>query len=258
MRLVDTHCHLNDTQAFPLAQVAVSEALEAGVSRLVVVGIDTESSRKAVELANEFAEVFAVVGWHPNHAHQYRKSELIELERLLAHPKVVALGEIGLDFYRDHASVADQHQCLQDQLGLAAELNVPVVFHCRDAYNELLEVLESRPPHKYLFHCFAGDAVHAQRAVKLDCWFGVDGPVTYSSANTLRSIIAELPRDRIVIETDAPWMTPVPYRGQRNRPAWVTYVNQALAEVLSLAPEECADLTTANACSFFGPLGLGS
>ena len=255
MRLIDTHCHLNDTHAFPVPAKAVAEALDAGVERLVVVGIDTESSSLAVELAEQFEEVYAVVGWHPNNAASYSSSELVELRRLLAHPKTVALGEIGLDYYRDHASREDQIECLIDQLDLAQELAVGVVFHCRDAYGDLLDLLEGRPPHRYLFHCFAGGPEEAKRAVKLDSFFGVDGPITYKSSQVTREVFANLPKDRIVIETDSPWMSPVPFRGQRNKPAWVTYVNEALAETLGMSVKDCADLTSQNTLEFFGRMG---
>jgi len=254
--LIDTHCHLNDREAFPLPEVAIAEAVSAGVGRLIVVGIDTESSQYAVELAARFEEVYAVVGWHPNHASQYSKADLDSVRVMLKHPKVVALGEIGLDYFRDHATREQQYKCLLDQLELATETGAPVVFHCRDAYDDLLDVLESRTPFKYLFHCFAGDREHAERAVALDCWFGVDGPITYKSSDSLREILKVVPQNKIVVETDAPWMSPVPNRGQRNKPAWVPLVNAALAEVLGMQQEECAKLTTANALSFFGDLGV--
>lgn len=249
--LIDTHCHLNDRHAFPVPELAVEEAREAGVSRFVVVGIDTESSRYAVELADKFSDVFAVVGWHPNHASEFRPAEIADIKELLAHPKVVALGEIGLDYYRDHASKEDQYKCLVPQLDLAVEMGKPVVFHCRDAYADLLDVLEARPSHKYLFHCFAGSTGDAQRAIDLDSWFGVDGPVTYKSADALRETLKTVPLEKLVIETDAPWMAPVPYRGQRNKSAWITYVNDALAETLGVSSEECAALTAKNALEFF-------
>lgn len=255
MTLVDTHCHLNDRRAFPDPSGAVAEAVAAGVERLIVVGIDTESSRYAVELTERFAEVFAVVGWHPIHAGDYQPAELAAVREMLGHPKVVALGEIGLDFYRDHATPEAQYRCLTDQLDLAAETGAPVVFHCRDAYPQLLDVLEKRPPDACLFHCFAGDADDARRATALGAYFGVDGPVTYKSNDAYRSLLATLPRDRIVVETDSPWMTPVPFRGQPNRPVWVTHVNTGLARALSLSDADCAALTSANAHAFFGPLG---
>lgn len=252
MRLIDTHCHLNDDQDFPDPAAAIQEAADAGVDRLIVIGVDTETSETAVELADRFEGVYAAAGWHPGNALEYQTHELKRIEELLTHPKCVALGEIGLDFYRDHSTPKDQYQCLREQLELAESSGKPVVFHCREAYPELLDILEKQKPHPWLFHCFSGNAEHAQRAVDLGCMFGVDGPITYPKSDDLRSIFQRLPQDRILIETDAPWLAPVPYRGKRNRPAWITYVNEQLAEVLELTPEQCAALTTANAERFFG------
>lgn len=256
MGLIDTHCHLNDQHAFPVPEMAIAEALEAGIDRLIVVGIDTKSSRLAVEIAEKFEAVYAVVGWHPNHASDYKPEELVEIREMLSHPKVVALGEIGLDYFRDHATREDQYKCLMDQLDLATETGAKVVFHCREAYPDLLDLLEKRAPQPYLFHCFAGSADDAKRAVKLDSYFGVDGPITYKSSDPLRETLRSVPKDRIVIETDSPWMAPVPYRGQRNRPSWVKFVNDGLAEALEISAEDCAELTSNNAKAFFGELGL--
>ena len=251
MRLTDTHCHLNDRHAFPLPEVAVAEAAESGVWRLVVVGVDTDSSRRAVEIADGCPDVYAVVGWHPNSTADYRSEELKSVRELLSHPKAVAIGEIGLDYYRDHATKDQQQKALIEQLDLAEETAFPVVFHCRDAYPDLLDVLEARPRLRYLFHCFAGDRSDASRAGALDAWFGVDGPVTYKSSDELRTTLSTLSRDKIVIETDSPYMAPVPFRGQRNRPALLPHVNAGLAACLGITGEECAALTEANAEAFF-------
>lgn len=252
MRLIDTHCHLNDRKAFPNPASVIDEALAAGVEKLVVVGVDTESSRDAVNLADEFEVVYAVVGWHPTHTHEYSRDELKVVESLLSHPKVVALGEIGLDFHWDYSTPEQQFIALQDQLDVAKEYSKPIVFHCREAEEHLLDFLERRendPP--YLFHCFAGDSQIAKRCLDLGGMFGVDGPITYKSADRLREVILGIGLDRLVVETDAPWMTPVPHRGQRNKPAWVAHVNEGLASLFEVSPEECAEITTRNAEAFF-------
>ncbi len=252
MRLIDTHCHLYDERAFPDPVEAVEKAAEVGVDRLIVVGVDTDTSRQAAALAERFPGVYAVAGWHPNYSADFSPEAVVEIRELLSHPKVVALGEIGLDYHWDHATREQQMQALRMQLDLAYETAKPVVFHCREAYDDLLTILEGEPAHKWLFHCFAGDDGHASRSQRLDAWFGVDGPITYPKNEALRSQFAALPGGKIVIETDSPYMAPVPHRGQKNHPAHVVFVNEALALARGLTVEECAQLTSRNAEQFFG------
>lgn len=251
VRLIDTHCHLNDAKAFLDPAAVIAAAASAGVDRLIVIGVDEDSSRRAVELADRFPGVYAVVGWHPTSAAQYSSEMLRAIEEMLSHPKVVAVGEIGLDFYWDKSTPDEQYRCLNDHLDLADSVGKPVVFHCREANDELLSVLEQRPVRPYLFHCFSGDASHAARAMKLDAYFGFDGPITYPKNDALRAIASSVPRKKLVIETDSPYMAPVPHRGKPNQPAWVAFVNDALASAIGVTPLECAQLTTANAERFF-------
>lgn len=250
--LIDTHCHLNLPDAFPDPAEAIVEAVAEGVERIVVVGVDRESSLRAIELSSTYDSVYAVVGWHPNYAKSFRgDADLAELRVWLTQPKVVAMGEIGLDYHWDYATRVEQWSCLNAQLEVAQEVGCRVVFHCREAYPDLLSRLEEVGPGPYLLHCFAGDPADADRARKLGCSFGVDGPIGYPKAHDLRSIVAALPRDRIVVETDAPYLSPIPFRGKPNRPAFVRFVNNALASCLGIDAESCAALTTANAERFF-------
>jgi TatD DNase family protein len=256
--LIDTHCHLHDEESFPDPEPALQAAREAGVERIVVVGVNPPDWKKAVACAERFDAVFAIVGWHPNYTADYDRQSLSELASLLAHPKVLALGEIGLDYHWDYSPVETQRRALADQLDLAVELDLPVVFHAREAYSDLLDVLEKRAPQRYLFHCFAGNADEADRAVALDAYFGVDGPITYKKADELRSVIARLPKERVVVETDSPYMAPVPYRGKPNQPAYVALVAEALAKLWSVPQSEAAEVTTRNAARFFGELLVSS
>ena len=253
--LIDTHCHINLPEYFSNPDEEVALALENDVRVLIAVATDMESSRRAVQLAEHHAGVYAVVGWHPNSAARYEPDSIEELATMCTHPKVVAIGEIGLDYHWDYATKDQQFLALTDQLNLAVRVGKPVVFHCREAYADLLALLESRPPHPYLMHCFAGDADDARRCVALDCYFGVDGPISYKKANDLRDVVRSLPHDRLVIETDAPFLSPEPYRGKQNRPAHVIHVNRALASCLGLPETSTAELTTANAVRFFGLSG---
>jgi TatD DNase family protein len=252
LELVDTHCHLNLADKFPDPSKVIREAQDAGVMRLIVVGIDVALSRTALDIAEKHEGVYAIVGIHPNYANQYKASDLPEIEEMLKHPKAVAIGEIGLDYHWDYATPQQQRVSLFDQLDLAERTGKPVVFHCREAYPDLLSTLEQRKRGRWLFHCFAGDMNDARRAIKLDCYFGVDGPTTYPKSQELRDIVHSLPRDRIVIETDAPFLSPAPFRGKQNHPSYVRFVNAGLAATLGVELDECAKLTTSNAERFFG------
>jgi TatD DNase family protein len=252
MILVDTHCHLNLVDSFPDPVAAIKEARDAGVTRMIVIGVDVATSSLGLEIAEANEGVFAAVGVHPNYACDYKHSDISDLEEMLSHPKAVAIGEVGLDYHWDYATPEQQRIALFAQLNLAESTGKPVVFHCRKAYPDLLSILEKRTRHAWLFHCFSGDTDDARRAMALDTYFGVDGPITYPKATDLRSVVEMLPRDRIVIETDAPYLSPAPFRGKPNKPSYVRYVNAGLAASLGMSLEECAELTTANAERFFG------
>jgi TatD DNase family protein len=252
MGLVDTHCHLNDPEAFPDPAAAIAEARAAGVDQFIVIGIEGESNARALRLAEQFDCVFAAVGWHPNSCGQLPPSAIEELRSQLVHPKVVALGEIGLDYYREHTPPDEQRAALLMQLDLAAELGKPVVLHCRNAYGDLLDLLEARPPQAADFHCFSGDADDLDRALRLPGVIGVDGPLTYPRAHLLRSLISECPRDRVLLETDSPYLPPQPHRGKPNHPRWLPLVAGALAEIWETEVEEVVRITSENARRFFG------
>jgi TatD DNase family protein len=230
----------------------------AGVTRLIAVGCDLESSERALELAEEHPEVFAVIGHHPNYATSFDASCLARYEAMLAHPRVVALGEIGLDNHWDFATPAEQSRCLEAQFELALSTEAPIVIHCREAWDETLTFLEHRTQVPLLFHCFSGDRAQCERGIALGAMFGFDGPLTYKSADATRAIVRMIPHDRLVVETDSPYMAPVPHRGQPNKPAWVRYVNAAMASTLGITEDECARLTTRNAERYFRfPTPLG-
>ncbi|MFQ3586501.1 MAG: TatD family hydrolase [Fimbriimonadaceae bacterium] len=252
MRLTDTHCHLNLAEYFPDPDAEIERAKTAGVDRIVNVGIDLESSRRAVEIAERHEGVFAVVGWHPNSSHQMTADGLAAVRELAGHEKVVAWGEIGLDYHWTFATPEQQREALRRQLEVAAAVGLPVVFHCREAYDDLLYLLERIPKRPYLFHCFAGDALQAERALALGALLGVDGPVTYKKSQGLRALLGATPKDRWVLETDAPFLSPEPFRGKPNTPARIPLINAVVASVWGMSVEDAAETTTANACRFFG------
>jgi TatD DNase family protein len=250
--LIDTHCHLNDIEAFPDVGPEIAEAARFGIDRMIVVGVQPDEWERTVHMTQQHEALFCILGWHPNYTANFDPAVLERLEKLLENPKVLALGEIGLDYHWDYSPKDAQFKALHAQLDLAERISKPVVFHAREAYSDLLDVLEARPVRPYLFHCFAGDQQDAKRAMALGAYFGVDGPITYKKSEELRSLVRSLPRERIVVETDAPYLSPMPFRGKQNRPAYVRNVAEGLAIALGISYAECETLTTENAQRFFG------
>jgi TatD DNase family protein len=250
--LVDTHCHLDFPQFDADRQAVIARAREAGVGRIVVPGTDLAGSRRAVELAEAHAGVFAAVGVHPNSTADFSAATLAELRALANSEKVVAIGEIGIDLYWQAAPVAQQQRAFRAQIVLAADLDKPIIVHDREAHAEVLGTLrETRPPSGAILHAFSGDTALAEAALELGYYLGVAGPLTYKKNAALRAIFAAAPLDRILVETDAPYLTPQAQRGKRNEPAYVRLVAEKLAEVRRLGLEAVAQATTANAARLF-------
>lgn len=257
--LIDTHAHLDFRQFDDDRDAVLARAWQAGVTAIVTIGIDLKTSRAAVALAEADERIYATVGFHPHDAKRADDAALAELRDLARHPRVVAIGEIGLDFYRDRSPRDVQRRVFRQQLHIAAELDKPVVVHDREAHAETLDILRqwiaaSRPePAEYqgVLHCFSGDLALAQAVIELGFFIGVDGPVTYRNAHQLPAIVRALPLDRLLIETDAPFLTPHPHRGQRNEPAYVRLVAEKIADLKNLSPKEVAQATTANAQTLF-------
>jgi TatD DNase family protein len=250
--LADTHCHL-DLEHFDGDRSAVVErARDAGVRRILVPGIDLAACRRALALAEQYAEVYAAVGIHPNESEGFSGETVAALRDLARHPKVVAVGEIGVDLYWKRVAVEAQERAFRDQLALADELGLPVIIHDREAHAEVMRVLrEQAPPAGVVLHSFSGDAPMAEAAVAAGYYLGVDGPLTYKKNDGLRAIFARAPEARILVETDAPYLTPQPRRGQRNEPAFVRFVAEKLAEVRGVALPALAPALAANAARLF-------
>jgi TatD DNase family protein len=233
-------------------EAVLERAREAGVGRILVPGTDLTTSRRAVALAEKYSEVRAAVGVHPNAAQGFGENDLRELRQLARQPKVDAIGEIGIDLYWKTAPLAQQQAAFRAQLELAAELEKPVIIHDRNAHAQVMDILRDRPPPAgTVLHSFSGDLALAGAAVDNGFYLGVDGPLTYKKNDALRAIFAAAPLDRILIETDAPYLTPQARRGERNEPAFVRYVAEKLADVRGMMLEEVAQATTANAARLF-------
>jgi TatD DNase family protein len=259
--LVDSHAHLDFPQFGSDRAAVLERAQAAGVGAIVDVGADLESSRRAVALAQAEPMVYASVGVHPHDAKTLDGATLAELRALASQPKVVAVGEIGLDFYRDLSPRDVQRRAFQAQLAWAAQMARPVVIHDREAHEPVLAILEDwarglagspLAGRAGVLHSFSGELAMAERAIALGFYISISGPVTYQNARRLPEIVAALPLDRLLIETDCPYLPPHPHRGQRNEPAYVQLVAERVAAIRGVAIQEIAAATTANARRLFG------
>lgn len=256
---VDTHCHLNfDTYQDTIHEV-VNRALESGVNKIVVPGVDYDSSMKAVELASRFDCVYASVGIHPSDAHQAKKGYLQSFEKLVKEIKVVAVGEVGLDFYHHPETKTGQLEILDSMLSLASDNQKPVILHSRNALDLLIEiinqwVLQLKDEGKDflgVFHSFEGNAVQGLKVRSLRMAMGIGGPVTFRNALEKQNMIQELGIQNLVLETDSPFLSPHPFRGIPNEPARIPVIGHKISELLGIPLEEVAQVTTANARLLF-------
>lgn len=256
--LVDTHTHLTDQRFAADLDAVFSRAQAAGVQGMVVVGYDLPSSREAVDLAARYTGLWAAVGIHPHDARHATTDALAELEGLAGRPKVVALGECGLDFYRDLSPRDAQREAFEAQLVLAQRLRLPVIVHSREAMALTLEILaEHVLPGGGVMHCFDGTADDGGRAVDLGLFLSCAGPLTYRRDPSLAQALAAAPLERLVVETDCPYLSPLGHRGERNEPAHVRSVAAALARSRGLELTEVVAATTANARRLFRTPALG-
>lgn len=257
--LVDTHCHLNFDRFDDDRVQVLQRAAAANVHRVLVPAIDLKSCREVLNLVGSNRGLCSAVGLHPNSLDMVERSALQQLEEYASHDHVVAIGEIGLDYYWDKNPRARQRRSFEAQLQLASKLELPVIVHNRDAGDDVMAVLEAWIPtlpnslrlRPGVLHSFSGSVAHAERALSLGFFLGFTGPITFKNADDLRVSARQVPPDRLLIETDAPFLTPHPYRGKRNEPAYVSYINQRLAQLHGFSCEDMARQTTANAERLF-------
>jgi TatD DNase family protein len=264
--LADTHLHLFDPQFREDLGAVLARARQAGVNIFISAALDLDTARENLKIAAAEPGVYAAVGIHPSSAGRLDADALGALADLAARPKVVAIGEVGLDFYRMYFPPEVQERAFIAQLELAVEADLPVVIHNREAWPRMLELLRAQrrrlgPRLRGVLHAFGGDLAVAEEAAALGFYFGVGGPITYPKNHRLREVVAQLPRDRVVLETDAPYLPPQPWRGRRNEPAYLVEVARVLAGLWSGPVEGVVGQTTANACRIFAlegvPVGPG-
>lgn len=254
--LVDTHCHLDFNSFEEDRDEMIDRAVAAGVRKMIVPAVDLEEIPRVLALAEKYQWVYAAVGVHPNSTANLPANWLEQLRDYAAHHKVVAIGEIGLDYYWDKVAKETQHHTFAAQLELAFDLELPVIIHNRDASADVLSHLRDCSLKEIdkagVLHSFMGDWDTAVDAVELGYFLGFTGPITYKKNDELREIAKEMPLDRLVVETDAPFLAPQAKRGQRNEPAYVSYINEFIAELRGLSPDMMANMTTENAACLFG------
>lgn len=255
MEFIDTHTHLNDQKFLGQEKEVIQRAREAGVTRLINFGDTMASSERAVELSRAFEGVYAGVGIHPEEAFPMTPADDDRLAAWIEEAGVVAIGEIGLDYYweKDQDRRLLQQEIFIRQLDLARQLHLPVCIHDRDAHGDTLAILKKEAKGlRGVLHCFSGSLEMAQEVLKLDWFLGVDGPLTYKNAAKLPEIVQAVPLERLLVETDAPYLAPVPMRGKQNEPAFVRYVAEKIADLRGISLEKVAAQTTANACELYG------
>ena len=246
----DTHAHYDD-KAFDADRLELLQTLHAqGVDLIIDPGCDGESSRAAVALAEALPFVYAAVGIHPEELEKYNGS-LDEIRALAAHPKCVAIGEIGLDYYWDAEHKEEQKALFRRQIELTLELCKPIIVHDREAHGDCLEIVRDYPELQGVFHCYSGSAEMAKELLRRGWYLGFDGPVTYKNARKTLEVLELCPLDRILIETDSPYLSPVPMRGRRNNSGNLRYIAEKIAEIKGISPEAAAQITLENGKRLF-------
>lgn len=251
--MIDTHCHLTDSRLGSQLSGVLARAEALKVTRFITVGTDLEDDRRAIALCQSNPIIRCACGVHPLHVNDVRIDDLPQLRDIHADPSVLAVGETGLDYHYDKSNRLTQIEFFEFQLALAAELHRPVVVHCREAFDDCLAVMKSAAPVRAVVHCFTGTASEAKRVLDRGYFLGFTGVLTFKNADNVRDALHLVPADRILIETDAPYLAPEPHRREKvNEPAWVSFVAKKVAELKGWSLAETDERTTTNARSLFG------
>jgi len=256
--LIDSHAHLEMSDFREDLEEVIRRAKDAGVEHIFTVGTERKDWARALEIADSHPEIFAILGVHPHNAKEIDDQTYPTVMKLCREKKVRAYGEIGLDFFRNRSPREIQIQRFREQIGVARELNLPIVVHDRDAHQETLEILKSEKAEECrgIIHCFSGDYEMARKCLDMGFYISIPGSITYKNAESFRDVVQKLPLASLLVETDAPYLAPVPFRGKRNEPGYVRYTAQRVAEIKKVSFEEVSEATTQNAFRIFR-LGQG-
>ncbi|WHY14216.1 TatD family hydrolase [Peribacillus frigoritolerans] len=252
--LFDTHVHVNAEQFNEDLEDVIERAKEAGVDNMVVVGFDRPTIIRAMELIETYDFMYAAIGWHPVDAIDMTEDDLQWIEELSNHPKVVAIGEMGLDYHWDKSPKDVQMEVFRKQIRLAKKVGLPIIIHNREATADIVNILKEEEASRVggIMHCFSGSAETALECINMNFYISLGGPVTFKNAKKPKEVAAAVPLDRLLIETDCPYLAPHPYRGKRNEPSYVKLVAEQIAEIKQLTIEEVSQATTENAKKLFG------
>jgi len=249
--LIDTHAHLDSSDYSDDRAALIARTFAGGVG-VITVGVDLESSEAALKLAQHHRSIWAGVGVHPHEARRFNAQVEKRLRELVTDQKVVAIGEIGLDYYRDLSPRKVQRDALVEQIELANQVDLPVIIHSRESTKDMLAILRAHRPKQGVIHSFLGDIDLAREFMDLGLYLGIGGPLTFKKNDILHDAVSEIPLDKIVLETDSPYLTPVPYRGKRNEPLYVRYVAEEIARIRDISVDVVAQITTQNAKLLLG------
>jgi TatD DNase family protein len=252
--LFDTHAHLNAIQYEEDIVEVIQRAKSERVTHIVVVGFDKDTIKRAMELTEQYEMIYAAVGWHPVDAIDMKDEDLEWIKELASHPKVVAIGEMGLDYYWDKSPKDIQKDVFRRQIRLAKEVKLPIIIHNRDATEDVVKILKEENAGEVggIMHCFTGSLEVAKQCMDMNFYISFGGPVTFKNAKKPKEVATEIPLERLLIETDCPYLTPHPFRGKRNEPSYVKYIAEQIAELKGLSFEEVAKITSDNAKKLFG------
>ncbi|WP_010531229.1 TatD family hydrolase [Lentibacillus jeotgali] len=251
--LFDTHVHLNADQFFEDRKETIQRAFDAGVKYMVVVGFDRQTIPLAIEIAEQYETIYAAVGWHPVDAVDMTDEDLARIEELSSHPKVVAIGEMGLDYHWDKSPKDLQKEVFRRQIALARKVNMPIIIHNREATEDIMELLQEEKASEVggIMHCYNDSAKYVQTFLDMNFYISLGGPVTFKNATLPKDVAVEVPLDRLLVETDAPFLAPHPNRGKRNEPSYVKLVAEKIAELRGMPFDKLSNITTENALKFF-------
>ena len=254
MRIIDTHCHLNDETLFKDLDNVISRAKNAGVEKMVVVGWDEASSKLAIEIAERYDFIYAVIGFHPENVFDINDETLYKVLNLYNNPKVVGIGEIGLDYHwtKEPEKREIQKQFFIKQIEFANKVGLPISIHSREAFEDTLKILkEHKPLHGGVMHCYSGSVQSINDIINLNLHIGLDGPVTFSNAKTPKEVAAEVPLEKLVVETDCPYLSPHPLRGTVNEPANISLIVDEIAKIRQMSKKHLLDILYKNSCELF-------